>query len=690
MENVQTFHSVCPHDCPSTCALDIEYKGNNRIGRIHGARDQAYTAGIVCAKVARYYERQHHKDRLTMPMQRIGDKGCGIDGFKPIFWDQALDNISEKLIKIAAIYGPEAIWPYFYAGTMGLVQRDGIQRLRHVMGYSGQKSTICTTLADQGWMAGVGIKYGVDAREIEHSDLIIMWGGNPVATQVNLMTHITKARKEKGAKFIVIDPYRTATAESADQHLMVKPGTDGALACAMMHVLFKEDYIDWDYVHTYTDDPEGLKQHLVTRTPEWASSITGLSTDEITDFAKLYGQTKRSFIRIGYGFSRSRNGSVNVHAVTCLPALTGAWRYEGGGALYSQGRDLYKLDKTLIEGLDYLNPNVRMLDQSRIGPILNGNKTDLGNGPPIKALFIQNTNPINVCPDSNQVYQGMSRKDLFICVHEQFLTETASMADIVLPATTFLEHDDFYVAGGHTYLQLGPKILEPLGQARSNHWVICELAKRLGAKHPGFNLTEIEIIDQTLKMSGKPGIDYFQKNKWLDCALDFKEAHFLNGYGHKDRKFHFKPNWSFTDHSGSLPLWPDYYENIDQSNDIHPFRLVTAPARQFLNTTFTQTPTSRKRENRPTLLIHPQDCYHLNIKEGDLVTIGNKQGSLKIHVKFFDGVQPGVVVVESIWPSKDFVEGKGINVLTSVDPGFPAGGAVFHDTAIWIKSDTIR
>src|SRR6516162_2773777 len=493
--------SVCPHDCPSACALEIERIDGRRIGRVRGAAAQTYTRGVVCAKVARYAERQHHSARLSRPLRRIGQKGAGTAAFVPISWEDALDEVAEGLTRAAHRFGPETVWPYYYAGTMGLVQRDGINRLRHAMRYSREHLSICSMLSDAGWLAGIGVKRGVDGREIAKSDLIVVWGGNPVSTQVNVMTHVTMARIERGAKLVVIDPYRTATARQADLHLAPLPGTDGALACAVMHILLKEGYADRAYMARYTDEPGGLEAHVATRGPGWAAPITGLSEDEITGFARLYGSTKRSYIRVGYGFSRSRNGAAQLFAVTCLPAVTGAWAHEGGGALYSN-LGLVPLDATLIEGLDRRDPSTRILDQSRIGPVLTGDRRDIGDGPPVTALLIQNTNPMVVAPESALVHHGFARSDLFVCVHEQFMTETAAMADIVLPATTFLEHDDIYTAGAHTWLQIARAVLPPHAECRSNHEVICGLAERLGTRHPGFGLSAVELIDKTLRASG--------------------------------------------------------------------------------------------------------------------------------------------------------------------------------------------
>ena len=679
---LDTVLSACPHDCPSTCALEVERLSSDRVGKVRGGRHNPYTAGVICAKVARYADRVHHPDRLTQPLFRVGDKGVGRATFRPIGWEEALDLLAERFVQAAQRHGPEAVFPYFYAGTMGLVQRDGIQRLRHVMGYSRQLSTICVGLSDAGWIAGAGVKRGLDGREIADADLVVMWGGNPVNTQVNVMTQIARARKERGAKLVVVDPYRTGTAEQADLHLMLRPGTDGALAAAVMHVLFRDGYADRAYMTRYTDVPEELERHLAARTPDWAAAITGLSSEEIVRFAQLYGATKRSFLRLGYGFTRSRNGAANMHAASCLPAVTGAWQHPGGGALYSN-TGLYPIDRSLIEGLDRLDRTVRRMDQSRLGPILTGDKRDLGEGPPVTAMLIQNTNPMMVCPEHMKVREGFSRPDLFLAVHEQFMTETAAMADLVLPATTFLEHDDFYIAGGHTFLQVARKAIEPVGQARSNHDLLCALARRLGADHRGFEMTAWQLIEATFNASGLPDPASVYEQGGHDCAQDFETRHFLNGFAHPDGKFRFKPDWSEIGPCHErMPALPDHMAVIDEAEPERPFRLVTAPARSFLNSTFTETSASREREGRPTALVHPQDCARLGITEGDLVRISNRRGSVLVHARPFPGLQPGVLVVEGIWPNAAFVGGVGINALTSADAGFPAGGAVFHDTAV--------
>jgi len=680
-------HSACPHDCPSTCALEVERLDGSHIGRVRGAAANSYTAGVICEKVSRYAERVHHPDRLKAPLRRKGAKASG--EFETISWDAALDEVAEAFARAAQRHGTEAVWPLYYAGTMGLVQRDGIERLRHVMRWSRQHSTICNTLVDAGWRAGVGAKMGPDPREMGESDLIIVWGTNPAATQVNVMTHIARARRERGARLIVVDPYRSATAKVADEHVCLRPGTDGALACAMMHVLFRDGHADRDYLRTHADAPQELEAHLATRTPQWAAAITGLDAAAIECLAERYARIGRAFIRLGFGMSRSRNGAANVHAVSCLATVAGKWKVKGGGTFYSNG-DIYNIDSTLIKGLDRCDTSIRILDQSRVGPILCGDTRDLGGGPPVTAMIIQNTNPVVVSPEVLKVQQGFRRSDLFVCVHEQFLTDTARLADIVLPATTFVEHDDLYQSGGHSHLQLGAKIIEPYGEARSNHEVICALAQRLGAEHPGFAMTAREMIDQTLKASGYPGLDEFDRLHWIDCQPDFDSAHFIRGFPQPDARFHFKADWSKCGADfAAMPALPDHYAVIEEASAEHPFRMVAAPARSFLNTTFTETPGSRRRERRPSALIHPADCARLGIATGDRIAIGNRRGEVRLHAQTFDGLQPGVIVVESIWPNSDFEGGVGINALISAEPGPPNGGAVFHDTAVWVRKATV-
>lgn len=696
MTKINMKWSTCPHDCPSVCALDVEVLEDGRIGRVRGAKSHPYTLGVVCEKVARYAERIHHPDRLLHPLKRKGSKGGG--EWQTISWDDALDEVASALLKAEQRDGSEAVWPYYYAGTMGLVQRDGINRLRHVKRYSRQHSTICTSLSWAGWTAGTGALRGVDPREMRKSDLIVIWGGNPVNTQVNVMTQVALARKERGAKVAVVDVYNTGTMQQADMALLIKPGTDGALACAIKHILFRDGFADWDYLNRYTDAPKELETHLKDKTPDWASAITGLPSAEIEAFARAIGETKRAYFRLGYGFTRSRNGAANMHAALCIPAATGAWAHEGGGALHSNS-GLYGLDTTLIEGLDKADLSIRALDQSRIGAVLNGDPDDLAGGPPVTALFIQNTNPLNVAPDQGSVRRGFLRSDLFVCVHEQFMTDTARLADVVLPATMFLEHDDIYKSGGHTHLMLGPKAIDGPGECRPNHWVLQQLAKRLGVTHPAFEMTEREIIDATLRRSDKGTLADLEAGRWLDCAPPFAKAHYLDGFAHPDGKFRFKPDWRderiakseappahYRKLAAKMPALPGFWPVIDQSDADHPFRLVAAPARTFLNSTFAETPGSLAREKRPEILLHPDDIATHGFVEGELVTVGNERGSIRLHVRPFNGLRRGVAIAEGIWPNSKHEGNVGINTLTSAEASAPFGGAAFHDNRVWIKS----
>ena len=683
-------YSACPHDCPSTCALEIELIDERTIGRVHGAKDNDYTAGVICAKVARYAEREHHAQRLKVPLRRVGAKGtCE---FAPISWDDALDLVAENFLKAERRHGAESVWPYYYAGTMGLVMRDGINRLRHAKKYSGFHSTICVNPAYSGFAAGVGTIAGPDPREMAKSDLVVIWGTNAVSTQVNVMTHAIRARKERGAKIAAVDIYMNGTMQQADLPVLVKPGTDGALACAVMHCLFRDRYADWDYLDRYTDAPRELEAHLRRLDPVWASAITGTPVETIEEFAKLIGERKRAYFRLGYGFARSRNGPANMHAASCIAAVTGAWQLEGGGA-FTANADIFKFDKTVIEGLDARDPSVRMLDQSRIGAILTGECDALQGGGPVMAMIVQNTNPLSVCPDQSKVKRGFARDDLFVCVHEQFMTETAKVADLVLPATTFLEHDDIYRGGGHQYIILGPKLVEPPGECRNNHEVISALAKRVGAEHAGFAMSPRELIDQMLRASQRGTLAEIEANRWLDCQPPFRKAHFLDGFPWPDGKFRFKPDWQtvpfrspfLSGPVAELPRLPDHWAAIEQADAEHPFRLATSPARGFLNSTFNQTPTSLAQEKRPNVMIHPDDAKAQGIGDGDKVALGNMRGEVRLHARLFDGVCRGVLIAESIWPNSAYEDGCGINTLTGADAIAPYGGAAFHDNKVWIK-----
>ncbi len=696
--NVRLGHTACPHDCPSTCALEVEIGDDGRIGRVRGANDHSYTSGVICAKVARYAERLYHPDRLMHPLRRAGAKGAG--QWQQISWDDALDEIAEAFVKAEARDGSEAIWPYFYAGTMGWVQRDSIERLRHAKRYSGFFSSICTNPAWTGFTMATGTLRGPDPHEMGRTDCVVIWGTNAVSTQVNVMTHAIKSRKERGAKIVVVDIYDNPTMKQADMALIVKPGTDAALACAVMHIAFRDGYADREYMAKYADDPAGLEAHLKTKTPEWAATITGLSVGEIEAFARLVGTTKKSYFRLGYGFTRQRNGAVAMHAAASIATVLGSWQYEGGGAFHSNS-DIFRMNNAELTGKAMKDADIRMIDQSQIGRALTGDAVALRHRGPVTAMLIQNTNPVNIAPEQRLVKRGFARDDLFVAVHEQFMTDTAEMADIVIPATMFVEHDDIYRAGGQNHILLGPKLVEPPETVRTNLFVIEELAKRLGiADRPGFGFTAREMIDRVLQDSNLPGYDHFLEHKWFDRQPDFEDAHFLKGFAHPDGKFHFRPDWvegaapnkppaavgALGPHE-QLPAFPDQIDVIELADAEHPFRLATSPARNFLNSSFAETKTSRQKEGRPELMMNPADAVAGGIDHGDLVRIGNDRGDLRIHVRVTEEVKPGVLIAEGLWPNKAHVDGEGINVLTGADPVAPYGGAAVHDNKVWLRKD---
>jgi len=688
---LRTARSVCPHDCPSACALDVEILDDRTIGRVRGAKDDPYTAGVICEKVARYAERIHHPERLTQPLRRTGPKGSG--QFAPITWDEALDEIAARFTAIEAEHGAEAIWPYYYAGTMGHVHRDGIDRLRAAKGYSRQYDTICTGTAWPGYIAGTGMLGGVNPEQMAESDCVVIWGTNAVHTQVNVMTHAMRAKKERKARIVVIDIYETATMAQADLGLVLRPGTDGALAVAVMHILLRDGLADRAYMAKFTDFGPEFEAHLASKTPEWAAEITGLTVAEITEFAHLVGTTPATYFRLGYGFTRQRNGATAMHAALCIPAMTGAWQHRGGGAFHSNS-GTWALDKSRLTGATLQKGEPRWLDMSEIGPILTGDSKALKGGGPVKALIIQNTNPVSVAPDQTLTRAGFEREDLFTVVHEQFMTETAELADIVLPATMFLEHNDYYTRGGHTRVLYGPALIERPGQTRSNHEVINALALRLGLDDPSFSTTDSAVIADTFARSNYPSLEEFAKTGFVDRERPDAVARYADGFAWPDKRFRFAPNWQGTAAKkgyfwvcdpADMPRFADHWDITEAATAEHPFRLATSPARAFLNSSFNETPGSQRREGVPSVFIHPEDATRLSIEEGQFVTVGNRRGSVDLTARIRTGLPTGVLIAEGLHKNKSHRGGKGINTLTSATPAPPFGGTVYHDAAVWIR-----
>ncbi|MCW5720527.1 MAG: molybdopterin-dependent oxidoreductase, partial [Devosia sp.] len=682
-----------PHDCPSTCALEVEKLDAHRIGKVRGAAANSYTSGVICAKVSRYAERVHHPLRLKRPLKRVGDKGQGRDAFVEIGWDEALDITADAMKRAAAKDGSEAVWPYYYAGTMGLVQRDGIERLRAARGYSHQYDTICVGVAWPGYIAGTGLLGGVNPEQMAESDCVIIWGTNAVHTQVNVMTHAMRARKTRGAKIVVIDIYRNATMDQADLGLVLRPGTDGALAVAVMHILLRDGLADRAYMEKYTDFSPQFEAHLKTRTPEWAAEITGLAVAEIEAFAHLVGTTPRSFFRLGYGFSRQTNGATAMHAALSIPAMTGAWQHRGGGAFHSNS-GTWGLDKSRLEGAHLQKGTPRLLDMSEIGPILTGDKAALQGGGPVHAMIVQNTNPACVAPNQTLVHRGLMRDDLFLVVHEQFMTETAELADIVLPATMFLEHNDYYTRGGHTRILYGPTVLERPGEARSNHEVINAIAQRLGSADPVFAISDREVVADTFARSGLPPLEEVEKTGYIDKERPDDVARFAKGFGWPDGRFRFAPDWDavakrkgyrWVCDPSIMPRFADHWAVNEATDAEHPFKLATSPARAFLNSSFNQTAGSLKREGEPSVFIHPADAVRLDLADGEAVTLGNRRGSVELTLRVTDILPTGVLIAEGLHKNSAHRGRNGINALTNSAPVPPFGGAAFHDAAVWIR-----
>ena len=561
---------------------------------------------------------------------------------------------------------------------MGLVMRDGINRLAHVKKYSRFYSTICANIARVGFSIGTGKIAGVDPREMGVSDLVVIWGTNPVNTQVNVMTHASRARKERGAKIAAIDIYNNDTMKQADIKILLRPGTDGAFACGVMHVLFREGYADRAYMDRYTDCPDELEAHLKTRTPEWASAISGVPVAEIEAFARLVGQTKRTFFRLGYGFTRSRNGAAQMHAALCIPAVTGAWQYEGGGAFFNNYA-IWKFNEFIIEGHDAIDRNTRWLDQSRIGRILTGDAEALQGGGPVKAMLIQNTNPMTVAPEQALVRQGFAREDLFVAVHEQFMTETAAMADIVLPATMFMEHDDLYYGGGHQHISVGAKLIDPPGECRSNHEVLQGLGRRLNAVHPGFR-DDAARTDRRHAEEKRPRRHRHARGRPLArSAAGFPHLALSRRLCARRQEIPLQGRLGESAVRQSRPGRPGRRcrrcRTIGPSSRRRTRRIRSAsppvPSRSFLNTSFNETPSSQAREGTPTVMIHPLDAAALAIADGDAVTLGNTRGETTLIAKLFDGVRRGVLIAESIHPNKAHIGGRGINMLTGAEAVAP-------------------
>ena len=664
---------ACPHDCPDTCAL-LTTVEHGRAVRVQGNPAHAQTAGVLCAKVSRYAERTHHPERILTPLKRTGPKGCG--QFTSVSWDEALADIAARLSGIAA-RDPQAILPYSYAGTMGLVQGESMdRRFFHRLGASLLARTICSTAGGEGLMYTLGGKVGMKVEFFAESQLIIIWGSNSIGSNLHFW-RIAQQAKRNGARLVCIDPRRTETAEKCHEHLQLLPGTDGALALALMHELIRNDWLDHDYIARHTVGWEGLRERALQWPPERAATVCGLPVEQIRRLARDYGTTRPAAIRLNYGMQRARGGGNATRAIACLPALTGAWRHRAGGLLLSSSGH-YPVQRQQLQRPDLLaGRQPRTINMVTIGNDLlrEGSPTF---GPKIEALVVYNSNPVAVAPESAKVARGFAREDLFTVVLEHFLTDTADYADYVLPATTQLEHWDVHLSYGHTDVLLNRPAIAPLGQARSNAQIFRDLAVRMGFTEPCFADSDEDLCRQAFGEA----IDFGQLLEVGFAPLPVPDAPFAEG--------HFPtPSGKCEIYSERLaalgldPL-PDYLPNHEApgSSACYPLAMISPPARNFLNSTFVNVQSLRDIEGQPLLEIHPLDAASRSIEDGALVRVFNDRGSYECHACVSERARPGVVNGLGIWWRKLGANGTNVNELTSQQLTDLGAAPTFYDCAV--------
>ncbi len=676
----ETKPSVCPHDCPGQCSLLVTVE-SGRITDVIGNPQHPFTQGVICGKVHDYAERIYGPTRVLTPLRRVGKKGEG--RFEPVSWEAAIEEITHRWRRISAQWGAEAILPFSYGGTLGLVQYWAGHPLFHAMGASRLDRTICISTAYAGWRATLGAVVGSDAEALVDSDLVILWGINAAYSHINLMTLVKRA-KQRGAFVVVIDPYRTPTARQADLHLMPRPGTDAALALGMMRVLIGEGRVDEDYIQRATLGFTALREHVKQYDPERVGGITSVEPELIVDLARRYGSTRAAFIRLGIGLSRHDNGAMTCRTIACLPALTGAYAHPAGGALLSSSAT-FGLRAAALERPDLLpTPAPRMINMIRLGRAL----TDEAMRPPVKALYVYNANPASVCPNQDLVLQGLGREDLFIVVHEQHLTDTTDYADLVLPATTSMEHADLYKSYGHLYVQLADPVIPPVGQARSNREVVRLLARAMGLRDPHFDKDEDTLIREVLD-SGDPsvaGITLERLREERSVRLNVGRPHlpFAAGAPTPSGKIEFVSESMARDGLPPLPTYMPLVEGHESQalRRRYPLQCIVPPNRFFLNSSFSQSERMRRRQKGPAVLLHPADAGVRGIIDGDAVVVKSARGEAELTAMVTEDTRPGLVVIEGIWWSKHQPGGRGVNVLTDDRPADMGGGAVFHSNLI--------
>lgn len=681
--------AVCPHDCPDTCSMLIGVE-EGRVSSVRGNPDHPPTQGVLCTKVARYAERVHHRERLLQPMRRVGRKGEG--RFEPIGWDEALALAAQRLSAVAARC-PEAILPYSYSGTLGLVQSQSISaRFFNVLGASRLDRTICAAAGAAALKHTYGASVGMLPDFIEESRLILIWGSNPVTSSLHFWTRAQEA-KRRGARLVAIDPYRSLTAEKCHEHIAIQPGTDGAFALGMIHVLHAEGLVDLDYVERHALGYEALLARAADYPPETVAGICGVPAAQLIALAREYGRTKPAAIRLNYGMQRSFGGGNAVRAIACLPALVGAWRDRAGGLMMSTS-GYAPVDRVALERPD-LTPGwpaaaPRLVNMNTLGDILTMPEAS-AHGPRVDALVVYNSNPAAVAPDSSKVIAGLSREDLFTVVMEHFQTDTADYADLLLPATTQLEHLDVHLAYGHTYLMLNEPAIPPQGEARPNTEIFRGLARAMGLPQPELYESDEALARMAFKWSdpkmGERDWDAFRRDGWI--KLTIPEAPFAaGGFPTPSGKCEF--------YSAALALAgqdpvPDYLpprESTASSPALaerFALTLISSPARNFLNSTFVNVDSLRAAEKEPHLDIHPLDAAERAIKDGERVSVFNERGAVVVKARVTDKARPGVVVSASIWWRKLSPHGGNVNDLTSQALTDLGGSATFYDCLVDVK-----
>ena len=675
--SAQEVRGACPHDCPDTCAL-ITTVSQGVAVKVQGNPAHQPTDGVLCTKVSRYTERSYHPERLLEPLKRVGPKGSG--RYAPVTWDVALDDIAARLSHIAA-RDPQAILPYSYCGTMGLVQGESMAaRFFHRLGASLLDRTICASAGGEGLTQTLGGKIGMKVEFFAESKLIVIWGSNSIASNLHFW-RLAQAAKRDGAKLVCIDPRRTETAEKCHEHLQLRPGTDAALALALMHELVVNGWLDHAYLADHTLGWEQLRERAMLWPAERAAEVCGIPAQQIRDLARDWGTTKPAAIRLNYGMQRVRGGGNAARAIACLPALTGAWRHRAGGLLLSNS-GMFPVDKMTLQRPDLLAGRApRTINMVTIGDdLLRPSSPTFG--PRINAVVVYNSNPLAVAPESARVVQGFSREDLFTVVLEQFQTDTADYADYILPATTQLEHWDIHSSYGHTDVLLNRPAIAPQGQSRPNSDMFRALAQRMGFNEPCFLDDDLTICRQAFGER----VDFQQLLDRGFATLEIADAPFAQGqFPTPSGRCEF---FSARLVQQGLDGLPDHVPNHEPagSSALYPLAMISPPARNFLNSTFPNVRSLRAIEGEPLLEIHQSDAAARGISSGSVVRVFNDRGEYRCQAQVSERARPGVVNGLGIWWRKQGLDGTNVNQLTSQKLTDLGRGPVFYDCLVEVHA----